>query len=97
LPFLSHLSGESIDFERFWESKFRTVPAFLDENIKALPSKTDYVRLRLRRQDGKWFARPVLGKSASLSTLARADAFTVVPAGGEPLPAGSEITAILFP
>jgi molybdopterin molybdotransferase len=97
LPFLSHLSGESIDFGNFLETKFRTVPATLNENIKPLPSKTDYVRLSLRRQDAKWFAKPVLGKSASLSTLARADAFTVVSPGGEPLPAGSEIIAVLFP
>ena len=97
LPFLFHLAGENIDFESFLETRFRSVPAFLDENIKPLPSKTDYVRLQLRRQGNVWFAKPVLGKSASLSTLAKADAFTVVPPGVEPLAAGSKITSFLFP
>jgi molybdopterin molybdotransferase len=97
LPFLSHLSGESIDFKNFLETRFSSVPALLDENIKPLPSKTDYVRLSLRRQDQKWFAKPVLGKSASLSTLAKADAFTVIPPGGDTVAEGSQIIAVLFP
>lgn len=97
LPFLFHLAGETIDFENFLQGRFRSVQALLNEQIKPLPSKTDYVRLRLQLEDGKWFAKPVLGKSASLSTLARADAFTVVPPGGEPVMKGSQITTILFP
>ncbi|MCI0411704.1 molybdopterin molybdotransferase MoeA [bacterium] len=97
LPFLCHLSGEDIEFQSFFESKFKTVPAYLEESIKPLSSKTDYVRLRLRQQHEKWFAKPVLGKSASLSTLSRADAFTVVAPGGDTVAEGSQIIAILFP
>ena len=97
LPFLLHLAGETIDFEYFLQTRFRSVPAILDESIKPLPAKTDYVRLRLRPEKEKWFAKPVLGKSASLSTLAKANAFTVVSPGTEPVLEGSQITAILFP
>jgi molybdopterin molybdotransferase len=97
LPFLFHLSGESIEYEGFAETKFKTLSAVLEENVQPLRFKTDYLRLRLHRQDRKWFAKPVLGKSASLSTLARADAFTIIPPGENTLPSGTEITAILFP
>ena len=97
LPFLFHLSGETIDYVTFNRSHFRNVSARLTQGISPLKSKTDYVRLRLSRSGGEWLATPVLGKSASLSTLAFAQGFTVVPPGEKLLLEGSAVTVYIFP
>jgi molybdopterin molybdotransferase len=93
LPFLFHLSGEIIDYPGYPETHFRGMSVVLQESIKPLKLKTDYVRLRL--QNGK--AIPVVGKSSSLSTLAKADAFTIIPPGDSEIPAGSTVSAYIFP
>ena len=93
LPFLFHLSGEQVHSETFALSKFRTCEAKLCQTIKPLKFKTDVVRLRLTPAG----AVPVLGKSASLSTLASADGFTIVPPGDAPLEEGTILNVILFP
>jgi molybdopterin molybdotransferase len=97
LPFLFHLSGETINYAHFAETKFLNVTATLEENIIPLKLKTDYVRLRLLQSKDGWLGRPVLGKSASLSTLAKADAFTIVPPGERIVEAGRSIKAYFFP
>jgi molybdopterin molybdotransferase len=97
LPFLFHLSGEAIDYSRFSETHFRSVSANLEESIKPLKLKTDYVRLRLKKTTEGWNALPVAGKSSSLSTLAKADAFTIVPPGESVIEKGARITAFYFP
>jgi molybdopterin molybdotransferase len=96
-PLLFHLSGEKIDYPNFATTKFPGIRAVLKESIQPLKSKTDYVRIRLQQEKDACIAIPVLGKSASLSTLTRADAFTVIPPGEESIPEQTEITAFLFP
>ena len=97
LPFLFHLAGEKVDYPQFAATRLPTIRAILDRDVQPLKLKTDYVRLRLNHGNTGWVATPVLGKSASLSTLARADAYTLVPPGVEPLHSGEPVTAILFP
>ena len=97
LPFLFHISGEKLEYSEFPRTKMPSTDAILEIEVKPLKLKTDYVRLRLHQDKTGWRAVPVLGKSASLSTLARADAFTIVEPGEEPIPAGTSVTAILFP
>jgi molybdopterin molybdotransferase len=97
LPFLCHLSGELVDFATFNQSRFFTVSARLSEDVKPLKAKTDYVRLKLSRKGESWEARPVLGKSASLSTLAFADGFAVIPPGESIIPRDTILAVYLFP
>jgi molybdopterin molybdotransferase len=97
LPFLFHLSGESVHYSHFPQAKLANVRATLDQDVQPLKMKTDYLRLRLRHDRSEWIATPVHGKSASLSTLARADGFTIVDPGEHPIPSGSIVTAFLFP
>lgn len=97
LPFLFHLSGEAIDYFTFNRSRFVTLTAKLLHEVKPLNAKTDYVRFRLSMSGSEWLATPVLGKSASLSTLSSAHGFAVVPPGGAPIPEGSNITVHVFP
>ncbi|HEY4490514.1 MAG TPA: molybdopterin molybdenumtransferase MoeA, partial [Acidobacteriota bacterium] len=97
LPFLFHIAGDNIECAHFPEIVFNTVPANLAAELKPLKVKTDYVRLRLQRSGNDWIAHPVLGKSASLSTLALADGFCIVPPGEEIVPAGANVRVFLFP
>lgn len=97
LPFLYHLSGETVDYAAFNDLHFRSVTARLTQSVKPLRAKTDYVRLSLSCSGGEWRAVPVLGKSASLSTLVLAHGFTIVRPGDSPLPEGAEVTVYLFP
>jgi molybdopterin biosynthesis enzyme len=43
------------------------------------------------------FAEPVPGKSASLSTLSKADGFIIIEPGNKPLEQGAQVTVFLFP
>lgn len=97
LPFLYHLSGEKLRFADFAGSKFKTGTAKLMDSIQPLKVKTDYVRLRLKKKGNEWTAIPIAGKSASLSTLSNADAFTMVPPGGKVIEAGETVEFLLFP
>lgn len=97
LPFLFHLSGETTDYASFNESRFRAVDARLAQSVRPLKIKTDYLRLRLSREGSEWLAVPVLGKSASLSTLALADGFAVIQPGELTIPEGVSLRVYLFP
>jgi molybdopterin molybdotransferase len=97
LPFLFHLSGSVVDPNTFHELHFRTVSATINKTVKPLKIKTDYLRVKLQHSDKKWTAEPVTGKSASLSTLALADGFTIIPPGESPVEEGSQIQVFLFP
>lgn len=69
------------------------------EAVKARPRKTQFLRATLE-DDGRGgrLAR-LTGPQGSgiLSSMTRADVLLVVPAGPEPVPAGSELTAIPLP
>jgi molybdopterin molybdotransferase len=97
LPFLFHLSGEKIEYFQFLKSKFRTGTARLMDAIQPLKAKTDYVRLRLTQSGNDWSAAPLPGKSASLSTLSSADAFTIVPPGEPIIPSGQDVEFFFLP
>lgn len=97
LPFLFHLAGEKIDYSTFHDSKFVTRSVRLAEPVRPLKTKTDYARLRIFRRNDEWTANPIIGKSASLSTLVHAEGFAIIPPGEEELPSGSLLKAYLFP
>lgn len=97
LPFLFHLSGEKIDYTTFHDSKFATRNVRLAEPLRPLKTKTDYARLRIFQRNNEWIANPIIGKSASLSTLVHAEGFAIIPPGERELPAGTLLKAYLFP
>ncbi|MCI0417448.1 molybdopterin molybdotransferase MoeA [bacterium] len=97
LPLLYHLAGETVDYPAFHDSRFVTRTVHLAESVRPLKAKTDYARLRIFRRHEEWLASPIVGKSASLSTLVHADGFTVIPPGEKELSAGSLLKAYLFP
>jgi molybdopterin molybdotransferase len=58
---------------------------------------TEFARVRLEREGERWMARPTGNQSSgALSSLSKADALLIGPAGENPLKAGSELTALLL-
>src|SRR5262249_38417313 len=54
LPFLFHLSGLTVNPNTFHELQFRTINATINKAVKPLKTKTDYLRVKLRRIEKKW-------------------------------------------
>lgn len=56
-----------------------TVRARLVEAIRSADGREDHVRVALENRDGEWWATPIMGVSAMISTMVRADGITVIP------------------
>jgi len=73
------------------------VRAILDRDLASSPGRSDFVRVRLERRGDALHAVPVLGKSAMISTLVRADAMLHIPPEVEVLRAGEEVEVTPLP
>ncbi|MBI4250948.1 MAG: molybdopterin molybdenumtransferase MoeA [Candidatus Tectomicrobia bacterium] len=91
-PILRQLSGEAASFA----SEGGKVRARLARNLPSAPGREDLVRVTLERKDGSLIAHPLMGNSAMISTLTRADGFLTIPLEREGLPAGSEVQVTLY-
>lgn len=86
---LNRLSG------RTGESWLPAIDAVLARNIPSRPGRTDYVRVKLVREEGNIAAVPVFGRSGMLRTLAEADGFVVISPEKEGLPEGENVKVYL--
>ncbi len=73
-----------------------TARARLVRNIDSAAGREDYVRVRLRSQDGERVAEPLPGKSGAVFSLVHADGYVVVGLNREGVEAGEEIEIVLF-
>lgn len=85
-PLLWRLGGEI--GREVWPVRRR---ARLSRRVASVAGREDYVRVRLEGDR----AEPILGTSAALSSLVRANGFIVVPAGVEGIAEGSEVDVCL--
>lgn len=93
LPSLERLQGRGrerarIDVNRLTAELVRQVPS--------VHGRTDYIPVMVSSSHGRLRAEPVFGKSAMISTLARADGYIVIPEHVEGLDQGAEVTVVLF-
>ncbi len=80
-----------------YEEKPRVkVKALLARNLPSAPGREDFYRVRLESREGKLWAVPLLGKSALISTLLRADGLLHIPAEREGVYEGEEVEVELF-
>lgn len=77
-----------------WSS--REIEAKLSANFSSDPGREDYLRVRLVETTDGLLAEPVLGKSALISTMVKADGTVKIPIGVEGLEAGDVVTVALF-
>jgi molybdopterin molybdotransferase len=76
-----------------------TIAVATGEALEPLADRVQFVRVRLEQDAGGTLTARRTGPQGSgiLSSLARADALLVVPAGGERIPAGTHLAAIPLP
>ncbi len=77
-----------------WEPRY--VKAKLSRNIASAPGREDYVSVRLIESDGEMLAEPVLGRSALISTMVRADGLIKIPLESEGLEGNVEVEVAIF-
>lgn len=83
---------------RAQERLMPTLSANLARNVASRTGRTDYVRVKLKRDEtsGELTAVPVFGRSGMLRTLAEADALLVVPPEKEGLSSGEKVQVYLW-
>lgn len=91
-PILRQLSGQVSSFA----DEAGRLTARLARNLPSAPGREDLVRVSLERKDGVLLAHPLMGNSAMISTLTKADGFITIPLEREGLPAGSEVRVTLY-
>lgn len=72
------------------------VTAHLTENLSANHGRAQYTAVLLESRDGQVCAHPIHAKSGLITALAGADGFICIPRDCEGLPAGAEVSVILF-
>lgn len=69
----------------------------LDEPLTGPPDKQHYVRVTLRRRDGRWHARPTGSQGSHvLSSMAACDGLAIVPADVDRIEAGDTAVVIVL-
>lgn len=71
------------------------IPAYLTRNLPSVPGRDDFINVRLSKQEGKYTATPILGKSGLISTMSEADGMIHIPTDKSGLYHG-EIVEVLF-
>jgi molybdopterin molybdotransferase len=65
--------------------------ALTSRNIPSAQGKEDYVRVKLRKQDGMLIAAPIFGKSGSISTMVKGDGLLRIAMESEGVQEGEEV------
>ncbi len=81
------------------ESPFKSVLARSTQAIPSVIGREDYVRVSLKRAEGKnsYFLEPIYGRSGLISTLVKADGLLVIPRDSEGIYPDEEAEVILLP
>ena len=70
--------------------------ARLNRNIASAPGREDYISVRLIESEDGMMAEPVLGRSALISTMVKADGLIKIPLESEGLEEGVEVEVSVF-
>jgi molybdopterin molybdotransferase len=92
-PFLAHIAGCG---QALSKPTSHVVEAFLSRNLASVQGRVDYVRVRLKETEGQLWAQPLLGKSALLHTMVKADGLLRIGKNSEGLDQGSRVQVTLF-
>jgi len=72
------------------------IPASLTRNVASTPGRDDFISVRLSKQDGKYVADPILGKSGLINILSQADGVMHIPADKSGLYNGETVEVLLI-
>jgi len=88
-PFIEHIGGLSGKHK-----KDRKLSALLNRNISSSQGRVDYLRVKLSEKNDILWAEPILGKSALINTMVKADGLIEIGVNTEGLDKGSEVEVI---
>jgi molybdopterin molybdotransferase len=88
-PFIFYLNGASLSL-----GHGISVKAGLSRNVASKQGREDFVRVKLREEEGTLVAEPIFGESALISTLVQADGLICVHRHTEGLYAGEIVEVI---
>lgn len=88
-PFLEKLNGLDPGQRRRWP-----IPARLDRNVASAQGRMDFIRVRLVKKNGEYWAQPILGKSGLIHTLVQADGVIAINMHSEGLEKGTSVDVI---
>ena len=89
LPFIEHISGISPG-----TGNILALKALLTRNVSSAQGRVDYIRVRLSTEKEGLYAEPILGKSALLNTMVKADGLIEVDRNTEGLDEGTPVDVI---
>jgi molybdopterin molybdotransferase len=76
--------------------KTLSVPACLGRNVASAPGRDDFINVRLSKQEGRYTAEPIFGKSGLISIMAQADGVMHIPADRSGLYQGESVEVLLI-
>ncbi len=88
-PFIEHISGCSGQNENTIQ-----VTARLSRNISSAQGRVDFVRVKLVQKDGLLWADPILGKSALINTMVKANGLIKIALNTEGVEKGTKVSVI---
>jgi len=89
-PFIEHVSGRADGHAE----KIR-LTATLSRNLPSAQGRVDFIRIRLKQNEGILWAEPILGKSGLISTMVKADGLIEIGMNTEGLDEGTQVEVIL--
>ena len=72
------------------------VLACLSRNLPSAPGREDMIRVSLELEGEKLIASPLMGNSAMISTMTKADGYLIIPTDFDGLVAETEVEIILY-
>ncbi len=91
-PIIRQLSGEVARTEASAEG----LPATLSRNVASAPGREDLVRVALEEGENGRLAHPLMGNSAMISTMTKADGYITIPLEAEGLREGAQVRVHLY-
>jgi len=90
-PLINWLQGSDYNYD----SK-KKIEATLISNVASDPGREEYIRVFLYKKEGKFYAKPILGKSGLISTMVQASGLIKIGLNIEGLENGSKVAVRLF-
>lgn len=90
--FIQYIGGE----RRFPFKTYKTISAKMKVNVASAQGREDYLRVKITKENGTFFAEPILGKSGLINTLVKADGLVKIDLNLEGLYKDEEVEVILF-
>ncbi len=94
-PFIEFIGGQARQGSQTRQGSSRLrLSARLLRNVSSAPGRIDFIRVRFIEEDGQLWAEPILGKSALINTMVKADGLIAVGINSEGLERGADVSVM---